>query len=52
MPPRTFALLIGGVIFSAGLTIALAHWAGLSFAALGLVTLIGSLILGLRRPRS
>jgi hypothetical protein len=44
MPPKTFALLIGGVILSAGLTIAVAFWAGWPLAALGLVALLGSLL--------
>ncbi len=45
MPPRTFALLISGVILAAGLTIALVSWAGWSLAAFGLVALLGSLLL-------
>ncbi len=49
MPPKTFAILIGGVIVAAGASISLAVWAGLPLVTLGLVALAASLLLRVRR---
>jgi hypothetical protein len=51
MPLTHFLGLLAFVIVSAGVTIALATWAGVPFVALGFAALAGSLILGLRQWR-
>jgi hypothetical protein len=49
MPPRTFALLIAAVIAAGGATIWLATWAQVPLAVLGILALVASLIIRLRR---
>jgi hypothetical protein len=51
MPPAVFAALILSVIVLAGLTLAVAFWAGMPLVSLGLAVLVASLIPGLRRWR-
>jgi hypothetical protein len=49
MPLPLFATLIVAIIAAAGVTIALAAWAGFPLVALGLLALLASLWPGLRR---
>ncbi len=52
MPLTTFLGLLALVILAAGATLALAFWAEVPLAALGLAALLGSLILfGVRQWR-
>ncbi|MCE6951637.1 hypothetical protein LAZ29_11925 [Cereibacter sphaeroides] len=49
MPPSLFLMLIATVILAAGVTVALFHAAGWPVAAVGLVALVASLLLRVRR---
>lgn len=51
MPLTHFLSLVAFVILAAGLTLGLAVWADLPFAALGFAALAGSLVLGARQWR-
>ncbi|MBE2278722.1 MAG: hypothetical protein IAE87_20805 [Rhodobacteraceae bacterium] len=51
MPLTHFLGLLALTILAAGLTLILAFWAGLPLAALSLVALTGSLLLGARQWR-
>lgn len=49
MPPALLLAMIAAVLLAAGVTVALFHGAGWPLGALGLVALVASLLLRLRR---